>query len=290
MLTPGRIPQSSLFVALACGVLALYGTLLGDEPAGSPPASAPTLDELLLFRPTKFPVGDWEPQDLDYQDVWFTAEDGVRLHGWYCPHDDPVAHVLHLHGSGGNLSDRRFLLKHLQTNLRLSLFIFDYRGYGRSEGAATVSGALLDAAAARREFAKLVGCESRDIVLQGHSLGGAIAVQLAATEAPRALIVESSFSSLKDIATLHYPNLAWVVPDDKLNSVAAIPNYKGPYLQSHGTADSLIPLASGKKLFDAANGPKRFIRMPRLDHNDPPSRAYYAALDRFLKDLPKPAR
>lgn len=259
---------------------------VGQTPEPTVPAN-PSLDELLLFRPTKFPQGEWEPKNLKYEDVWFTAADGVKLHGWFCPHDEPVATVLYVHGTGGNLSDRRFLLKLLQTELRLSVFIFDYRGYGRSAGVPSVPGALLDAKAARAEVARVAGVDPQDIVLMGRSLGGAIAIQLAAEEAPRGLIVESSFSSLKDMATLHFPNLAWIVPADKLNSVAAISNYSGPYLQSHGDADTLIPFDSGKALFEAANHPKQFIRIPRANHNDPQSRAYYRALGRFLNSLPQ---
>ncbi|MGE4001954.1 MAG: alpha/beta hydrolase, partial [Planctomycetaceae bacterium] len=199
-----------------CLAAALTGKWLFAEAPQSATSSAPTLDELLLFRPTRFPEGEWELQDLDSTDVWFTAADGIKLHGWYCPHEKPVATVLYVHGTGGNLSDRRFLLKLLQTELRLSVFIFDYRGYGRSEGVPSVKGALLDSSAAREELVRLAGVGTGDIVLMGRSLGGAIAIQLAADEAPRGLIVESSFSSLKDMAALHYPNLAWLVPADKL--------------------------------------------------------------------------
>ncbi len=273
-------------LAAVCSVV-LAGVLLGAESEEPSTPASPTLDELLLFQPTKYPQGEWEPQILTYKDVWFEATDEVKLHGWYCPHNDPVAAVLYIHGTGGNLSDRRFLIKSLQTELRLSVFIFDYRGYGRSEGVPSVKGALQDATAARRELARLADISTDEVVLMGRSLGGAIAIQLAAAAAPRGLVVESSFSSLKEMANLHFPNLAWVVPVDKLNSTATIKKYHGPYLQSHGDADTLIPFRSGKKLFEAANKPKRFIRIPRANHNDPQSRDYYQALKRFLRRLPR---
>lgn len=275
--------------AVASVVVVLTNAALATgETTHAAPHAVPSIDEILLFHPTRFPEGEWNPQNLSYQDVWFKAADGVDLHGWFCPHDNPVAAVLYVHGSGGNLSDRRFLLNSLQIELRLSVFIFDFRGYGRSKGVPSVAGALLDAAAAREKLSELANVDLPEVVLMGRSLGGAIAIQLAADEAPRALIVESSFSSLKEMATLHYPNLAWLVPADKLDSIAAIKKYDGPYLQSHGTADTLIPFASGKKLFDAANGPKQLIRIPRGNHNDPQSRAYYRALHCFLSALPKP--
>ncbi len=286
-ITQSRITlRQRILLAAACSMV-LAGALLGAESEESPTPASPTLDELLLFRPTRFPQGEWEPQNLTYEDVWFEAADNVKLHGWYCPHDDPVAAVLYIHGTGGNLSDRRFLVKSLQTELRLSVFIFDYRGYGRSEGVPSVKGALQDAAAARRELARLADVGEGDVVLMGRSLGGAVAIQLAADAAPRGLVVESSFSSLKEMANLHFPNLACVVPADKLNSVAAIKKYHGPYLQSHGDADALIPYRFGKKLFEAANQPKRFIRIRRANHNDPQSQDYYQVLRRFLHKLPR---
>jgi fermentation-respiration switch protein FrsA (DUF1100 family) len=199
-----------------------------------------------------------------------------------------VAAVLFCHGNAGNLSDRRLLVEHLQTQHRVSVFIFDYRGYGRSEGAASVKGALWDASAARMELARLAGVDTGDVVLMGRSLGAAIAIQLAAQEAPRGLIAESPFASLRDVAAYHYPALAWLVPAEKLNSRAAIKRYQGPYLQSHGTADTIVPFASGQKLFDAANEPKRLIRIPHANHNDPQPPEYYQALDEFLSTLPKP--
>lgn len=284
--TSRRLRRTVGVVIGACG-LALLAALWAESR--DPNSTAlPKLDELLLFYPTRYPTGQWQPDDLNYQDVWFTASDGVKLHGWYCPAEDPVAAVLFCHGNAGNLSDRRFLLEHLQTQHRLSVFIFDYRGYGRSAGAPSVRGALLDAAAARKELARLAGVDTPDVVLMGRSLGAAIAIQLAAQEAPRGLIAESPFSSMRDIAAYHYPALAWFVPAEKLNSLAAIKRYKGPYLQSHGTADTIVPFASGQKLFDAANEPKRLIRLPHANHNDPQPPEYYQALDEFLGSLPTP--
>jgi fermentation-respiration switch protein FrsA (DUF1100 family) len=99
--------------------------------------------------------------------------------------------------------------------------------------------------------------------------------------------VECTFSSLADVAAHHYPKLAWLVPADKLNSVSRIGQYKGPLLQSHGDADRTIPYALGLKLFEAAPGPKQFVRIAGGDHNDPQSAEYLRQLDRFIRDLPK---
>ncbi len=250
------------------------------------PNRRPSLDELLLFFPTKHPGGNWEPQKLVYEDVWMDTADGTRIHGWYCPCEDPRAHILFAHGNGGNLSHRSDLLSYFQNELRVSTLIFDYRGYGRSEGWPTVSGAISDARAAAQMLAKQANVDEAKLVLMGRSLGGAIVIQLAAEIQPRGLVIESTFSSLKQVASHHYPKLAWLVPKDKLNSVEMINSYNGPLLLSHGTRDQTIPIESGIRLFKAANAPKRFIKMPDLDHNDLNTPAYYDALSEFIDELP----
>jgi fermentation-respiration switch protein FrsA (DUF1100 family) len=177
-------------------------------------------------------------------------------------------------------------VKYLQKDLRAATLIFDYRGYGRSEGTPTVAGILQDARAARKWLAGRAAVNESQIVLMGNSLGGAVAVDLAGRDGARGLVLESTFSSLADVAAQHYPKLAWLVPADKLNSVARIGQYRGPLLQSHGDADGTIPYALGRKLFEAAPGAKQFVRVARGDHNDPPSAEYLRQLERFIRDLP----
>jgi fermentation-respiration switch protein FrsA (DUF1100 family) len=262
-----------------------------EAPAPKPPVSPPqpkarTIDELLLFYSSKYPAGNWKPDGLTFEDVWFRAEDGTRLHGWYCPCKKVRAVVLYAHGNAGNLSHRAARMKQLQTELRVAALIFDYRGYGRSEGRPTVEGILQDARAARKHLASRAGVPQTQLVLMGRSLGGAVVVQLAAEERARGLVVESTFSSLRDAAAYHYPRLAWLVPAGKLDSVSQIGRYKGPLLLSHGDSDRTIPYTQGLKLFDAAQEPKTFIRIPGADHNDPPSAEYDRALDHFIQGLP----
>jgi fermentation-respiration switch protein FrsA (DUF1100 family) len=163
--------------------------------------------------------------------------------------------------------------------------MFDYRGYGRSPGVPTVEGALQDARAARAFLASRTGVEEPDIYLMGESLGGAIVVQLAAEAPPRGLILQSTFSSLRDIASVHYPALAWVVPKSRLNSAAQLADYKGPLLQSHGDADGTIPFSSGETLFNSANEPKTFLKIKGADHNNWLSAEYVRYLDAFIENV-----
>jgi fermentation-respiration switch protein FrsA (DUF1100 family) len=102
---------------------------------------------------------------------------------------------------------------------------------------------------------------------------------------PRGLVLQSTFSSLKDVADVHYPKLSWLVPPAKLDSVAQIVRYHGPLLQSHGTADRTIPISSGEKLFLAANEPKTFAKIPGADHNNWLTEDYLTQLDKFIRRL-----
>lgn len=250
------------------------------------PSKVRTIDEMLLFQPAEYPKGNWKPQQLTYQDCFFASADGTKLHAWYCPVDSPQAVVLYFHGNAGNLSGRAALLRRLQNQHRCSVMIFDYRGYGRSAGKATAEGAIQDGIAARKELAKLAKVTEENIVLMGRSLGGAIAIQLAAEKPPRGLVVESSFSSLKAIANQHFPKLAWLVPKGKLNSIETIAAIDVPILMSHGDRDHVIPFSMGRALYKAAQEPKQFVTIGGAGHNDRQSSEYYQEFDQFITGLP----
>ena len=149
-----------------------------------------------------------------------------------------------------------------------AVLVFDYRGYGKSEGKPDEPGVLADARAARTWLAEKAGVAENRIVLMGESLGGAVAVDLAADGA-RALILENTFSSMPDVAAYHYPWLpVRLLMRTQFNSVAKIRSYHGPLYQSHGDRDSIVPLQLARRLFDAANEPKRFLLVEGADHND----------------------
>lgn len=279
--------QSTQIAAIGVSLVAMFLLARCDaqESEGSDSTSAATsqsIDELLLFFPSKFPNGDWHPKDLQIKDVYFAAEDDTKLHGWYCACDNPRAVVLLAHGNAGHVASRAPWLSYLQNKAQLSVFSFDYRGYGRSEGTPTVDGAMKDATAARAKLCELASVKDSEMLLMGESLGGAIVVQLAVDSAPRGLILQSTFASLRDVADVHYPKLSWLVPWKKLNSEAQIALYRGPLLQSHGSVDRTIPLSSGKKLFRAANEPKQFVTIENSDHNNWLTDAYLKQLNEFL--------
>ncbi len=241
------------------------------------------LERSLIFFPTRYPDGDWSPTDFPFEDAWFAAADQTQLHGWYVPHERPRAVVLFSHGNGGNLTHRAGLLWALHERVGVSVLIYDYRGYGRSEGSPDEPGILADARAARAFLARRAGVAESDIVQMGESLGGAVAVDLAARDGARALIVEGTFTSLPDVATVHYPWLpAGRLMRTRLDSLSKIGQYHGPLLMIHADADTIIPYALGRRLFEAANEPKQFITLVGRDHNDPWPLECFDSIREFL--------
>jgi len=248
-------------------------------------------EERFIFVPRPYDGGDaWQPPGGDYVDVAFRSVDGTELHAWYFQHPSPRVHLLHCHGNAGNITGRLEIARQL-FRLGASVFLFDYRGYGRSKGSPDEAGILQDAQSARKEFARVAGIPTADIVLLGRSLGGAVAVDLAAREGSRGLILESTFTDLPAVASVHYPFLPvrWLLRT-RLDSLTKIADYSGPVLQFHGTADRIVPVEIGKQLFAAVPGTegtdKELFLWEGGGHNEQPPPEYYEVMDRFFDRLP----
>jgi fermentation-respiration switch protein FrsA (DUF1100 family) len=166
---------------------------------------------------------------------------------------------------------------------------FDYRGYGHSEGRPSETGLFADARAARKFLAAKAGVPESEVVLYGQSLGGAVAVDLAAHDGARGLILESTFTSLADVANYKFPlTPPGRILQNRFDSVQKIGNYGGPLLIVHGESDSLVPIEQAKSLYAAAAAkPKSFVAIPGADHNWEPTLEVIAALDAFLRELPQ---
>ena len=248
------------------------------------------VEESLVFWPIPYPVGNWT-RAAGVEDAWFQSSDGTRLHGWYAPANEPRAVVLFAHGNAGNVTCLRQVLEVFHDRMNTSILVFDYRGYGRSGGSPTdprmEAGIVADARAARQWLANRAGIPEQDIVLTGHSLGGGVVVNLAAQDGARGLVLVNTFTSLTDAEASHVPLRPLL--QLHLDSLATISKYKGPLLQTHGDADTVIPFEFGQKLFSAANEPKQFIPVPGGGHNDLLSPVFITALDHFLDALPPTA-
>lgn len=240
-------------------------------------------EEAIIFPAPRYPQGDWDPPGLDFEDVHFTSADGTKLHGWYLPHPQPRGHLLYCHGNADFVPNLGTYADMLRQRYQLSVFIFDYRGYGRSDGKPNEPGVLADARAALEWLAQAGDVAPGDVVLMGRSLGGAVAVDLASQFDSRGLVLENTFTSLPDVGAIHF----WWLPVRRLmrtqfNALERIQQYPGPLLSSHGTADEIVPYALGKRLFRAAPGTKQFIGIAGARHNDPQPPSYYDALGDFL--------
>lgn len=248
-----------------------------------------SFENFLVYQPTAYQSGSpyWQPRELIYEDVEIASTDGAQLHGWFAPVESPRAVLLLLHGNGGNISGLADELRILQRKMGVAALAVDYRGYGKSTGAPSEQGILDDARAARAWLAQRTGVRKQDVVLWGFSMGGGVAVDLAAEEGARGLVLQSTFTSLPDAAAEHYPWLPvrWLMRN-RLDSASKIARYRGPLLQSHGTADAIVPIHLGRQLHALANDPKRFVEIPDGDHNDLPDELFFTALDEFIESLP----
>lgn len=243
-----------------------------------------SLLDWFVFRPVRYPIGEWEPDGLEFQDWFFPTADGTMLHGWWCPVGDDAPTVFYLHGNRSHLASRAWIVKRLQQHLGWNIFIFDYRGYGRSEGSPRVKHLLPDAEVAFDFLCKQTGLSHHQILVVGRSLGGAVAAHVAANQGAKALIVECTFSSLLDAASVSWPR--WMVRPiirEKLNTSAIIHQVEGPLIIAHGEQDDLIPFEQGHKLFEKAFDPKFFFSFPDLGHRDHPPDWFWDEVGRILQ-------
>ena len=239
-------------------------------------------------------MGDWDTAEVargsgcTVEDCFFEAEDGVRLHGWWCRPDANGAElpvVLFFHGNAGNLSDRAPLVFELARRIGAQVLVVGYRGYGRSEGRPSEEGLFLDARAAWAFLTGEHGVDPRRIVIFGKSLGGAVAVDLALDADAAGLIVESSFTSIPDMARTHYRIVPRFMVRTEMNSLAKVPLIPIPKLFVHSKADRVVPYPHGRKLFEAAHEPKIFHEVLNAGHNETwivGGEDYFNALSTFI--------
>ncbi|HPC94499.1 MAG TPA: alpha/beta hydrolase [Sedimentisphaerales bacterium] len=221
----------------------------------------------LLYRPVRDIAFTPEDMGLDFEDVMFRTQDGLALNGWYVAADGAPFTILFCHGNAGNIMHRLDTLS-LFHHLGLSCFVFDYRGYGRSEGRPTEVGTYRDAHAAYEWLTRTKGIPAKQIVLFGRSLGGSIAAYLASRVDARAVVVESAFTSYPDMGARIYPYMpVRLFARFRYNTAAHLAGARCPVLVMHSREDRLVPFQFGRRLFEAAPEPKRFVEI-KGDHND----------------------
>lgn len=225
------------------------------------------LQPKLLYRPVRDVSFTPADLDLEYEDVTFRASDGVALNGWYVPAAKSRLTILFCHGNGGNIMHRLDSVN-LFHSLGLGCFIFDYRGYGKSEGRPTEIGTYRDVQAAYEWLTQTKRVPPEQIVLFGRSLGASVASYQAGQAEARALVIESAFTSYPDIGAKFYPYMP-VRPFArfKYNTLAHLSQVRCPVLVMHSRDDELVPFEFGARLFEAAAEPKQFVEIFG-GHND----------------------
>ncbi|HUS72266.1 MAG TPA: alpha/beta hydrolase [Sedimentisphaerales bacterium] len=205
--------------------------------------------------------------DLDFENVVLKTKDGLRLSGWYIPAENAEFTVLFCHGNGGNMMHRLDSIN-IFHNLGLSCFIFDYRGYGSSEGKPTEEGTYLDVMSAYQWLTEEKKISPEDIIIFGRSLGGSIAAQLAAKVEAGSLIIESGFTSYVDIGRKFYPYMPvrWFARFS-YRTIDYLSDVRCPVMIIHSRNDDVVPFEFGQDLYEAANEPKEFVEIFG-SHND----------------------
>ena len=246
------------------------------------------VDRYFIFFPDRTVSQDPGDVGLEFDDVFFSAPDGVKLHGWFVP-GRGEATLVWFHGNAGNISHRIENVAEIHTLLGVNIFIFDYRGYGNSDGEVSEKGTYLDAEGAMAYIRTRGDVDQQRLVLFGRSLGGAVAAEVATKNDVHAVVLESAFSSVQAMARRHYPFLPGIgaIVRTKYDTLSKLKDVHAPVMVLHGDRDETVPIEIGRELFEAANPPKRFFTIEGAGHNDTYTvggTSYYEALAAFIQD------
>jgi fermentation-respiration switch protein FrsA (DUF1100 family) len=249
--------------------------------------------ESQIFFPDPFLLQTPADAGLEYQDIRIDTSDGLRLHGWLVPAARSIGLLLFCHGNAGNVSHRVDNIR-LLNEIGVSVFIFDYRGYGRSEGRISEAGFYLDAEGAYAVGRTLADRDGLKLVIFGRSLGGIAAVHLASRYPSDGLILESTFTNLAALAGEHFPlPIPQRLIENRFNALDKIKDVKVNMMCFHGDRDTIVPIRFGRQLFEAAVAPKEFVTLVGAEHNDTyivGGKDYFSKWKTFMTGLPGHSR
>jgi hypothetical protein len=245
-----------------------------------------SLEQKALYYPTHQIQVTPQQIGLSYEDVYITAHDKVRLHGWFIRNLNAKYTLIFFHGNGGNISHR---LDKIETFYKegLNIFIIDYRGYGKSEGTPSEQGLYSDALAAYDYLDQRTDVDSNKFIVYGESLGAAVAVDLATKGKVAGLIMDSAFTSVPEMAKAKSVWVPGFLISTKMDSLSKIKRINVPKLFIHSPNDEIIPYYMGEKLYGAAVAPKGFLKI-KGRHNEGflvSKQLYAQGIARFLKEL-----
>ena len=248
-----------------------------------------------LLCPESKPVKTWDPADYGLQrhrvdEMWIETDDGELLHAWYCHADKPIASALYCHGNTGNITKFADVMKHFVA-AGINVLLFDYRGFGRSSGVATLHGVVDDGVCAAR-FHEKIRPKGVPSILYGYSLGGAIAAQVIRHHSFDGFVLQSTFTTLPEIARTAFPKVPIHLFAGRIfDTLAVVRSLKIPFLVLHGTSDETCPCWMGHKLYDESCAPqKRIYTVEGGMHKDLYDRdcdTLVWAIHQFAQDLPR---
>jgi len=244
--------------------------------------SACSMEEHFIFYPDATIARTPRDAGIHFEEVNFSTRDGVRLHGWYIPHGAARSTLVWFHGNAGNIGHRVENIKLLHDKIKINVFIFDYRGYGKSQGRPSEQGTYMDGEAALELVANRFGAQPQRTVLFGRSLGAAVAAEMALRFPSQGLILESPFVSIPEMARAVFPFLPiGALLKTRYDTEEKVRRIKTPLLVLHGDRDEVVPFAQGKRIFAAAPEPKIFFTIRGAGHND----TYLAGGARYFEQL-----
>lgn len=265
--------------------LVLFLSLILFSCAGS-------IEKSMIFRPKAYSEGhEWKVPEGG-QEVWINAADGTRLNAWFLVPDsnnDRHITIIYFHGNGGNITSYAWAASDLR-NQGYSVFIYDYRGYGKSGGLIPDENAFYsDADAVYRFVTSDLNKDPARIVFYGFSLGTSVATEMALRHRCLALVLECGLTSVKDMAKEKFPLISSVLGSSgqySMNNAEKIELIDCPVLVSHGESDDIIPVWQGKKLYELAKEPKRLAIYPGAGHNilAGAKENYIPILNEFIKE------
>ncbi len=241
------------------------------------------LESVGVFFPSRKVAVNPSVVGLPWEDVYFKTRDNVTLNGWFLKDPQAFSTIIFAHGNAGNMSDRLLKIKFFY-DLGLNVFIFDYRGYGKSEGKPSEAGIYLDAKTAYDYLQSRGDVNMKNIILYGASIGGTVVIDLATHRNAALLVVESSITNAQDMANIHYPFVPLFFLSLKFDSINKVKSLTVPKLFIHSPDDEVVPYWVGQKLFEAAAGPKEFLEA-HGGHNDGSITVDPSAAGEFIRIL-----
>jgi len=250
----------------------------------------PRIENFFVFFPDSHLVATPDKFSMNYKNIFFN-HDGERLHGWLCVNREASSTILFCHGNAENISHRLDYIDSL-LNSGFQVFIFDYQGYGQSSGKPSERGIYQDGLAAYDHLVEKEGITPDQIIVFGHSLGAAVAIEISLQRESKALIIESAFTSIREMAgtILFFKPISLLVPHH-YNNLAKIKRIKVPKLIIHGDNDRIVPFSMGRKLYDRAISSKFFYPIKGAGHNDTSqinSKEYFKTITHFVHHLNLP--